>query len=383
MRWVYHPPPALRLPRHTSPHSSSAIALTRVAPVPEILLLDNGSRRPQSTLALRALAQHLAGHLGQSVQPVSLAHSDQVPSERLDGRPATTLEPWLRGRLEAGARDFLLLPLFFGLSAALTEAVPALAAQLRAAFGPFSLTLAPPLCPLPQGEPRLTSILLDRLTSAARAVAQPPRRVVMVDHGSPSPQVNAARRWVAADLKALLTASGATGAAGITGMTGMAESDSPRPAGTRDPEVQAPGAAPGALATHSLFPQAQFPEIPVSAKLVPAVPPASHHPGDILLVEAAMERRPGAQYDFNGELLIEVLHRLGREDDRVPVFVLPLFLFAGRHAGPGGDLATISATVQAEFPTLDIHLAGLVGDHPGLIDILASRYREASRGQGL
>ena len=282
--------------------------------MPEILLLDNGSRRPQSTLALRALARRLAGRLGQAVQPVSLAHSDQVPSERLDGWPAATLEPWLRGRLEAGARDFLLLPLFFGLSAALTEAVPALAAQLGTEFGPFTLTLAPPLCPLPQGEPRLTSILLDRLAGAARATAQPPRRVVMVDHGSPSPQVNAARRWVAADLKARL---------------------------------------------------------------------AALQPHGILLVEAAMERRPGAQYDFNGELLIEILRRLGREDGRDPVFVLPLFLFAGRHAGPGGDLATISATVQAEFPRLEIHLAGLVGDHPGLIDVLAARYREASRGQCL
>ena len=282
--------------------------------MPEILLLDNGSRRPQSTLALRALAERLAGRLGQAVQPVSLAHSDQVPSARLDGRPAFILEPWLRGRLDAGARDFLLLPLYFGLCAALTEAVPALVAQLRAECGPFTLTLAPPLCPLPQGEPRLTSILLDRLASAARPMAQPPRRVVMVDHGSPSPKVNAARRWVAADLKAQLAAS---------------------------------------------------------------------QPHDILLVEAAMERRPGAQYDFNGELLIEVLRRLGREDDRDPVFVLPLFLFAGRHAGPGGDLAEISATVQGEFPTLAIHLTGLVGDHPGLIHILAARYREASQRESL
>lgn len=278
--------------------------------MPEILLLDNGSRRPQSTLALRALAECLAEHLGQAVAPVSLAHSDQVPPDRLDGQPAATLEPWLRARLTDGSRDFLLLPLFFGLSAALTEAVPTLAAQLRTECGPFALTLAPPLCPLPEGEPRLTAILLDRLNSAARATGRPPRRVVMVDHGSPSPQVNAARRWLAADLKARL-------------------------------------------------------------------------PGDTHLEEAAMERRPGARYDFNGELLIEVLRRLGREDDLSPVFVLPLFLFAGRHAGPGGDLAEISATVQGEFPRLAVHLTGLVGDHPGLIDILAARYREASAREPL
>ena len=105
--------------------------------------------------------------------------------------------------------------------------------------------------------------------------------------------------------------------------------------------------------------------------------------GDSHLEEAAMERRPGAQYDFNGELLIEVLRRLAREDDLSPLFVLPVFLFAGRHAGPGGDLAEISATVQGEFPTLAIHLTGLVGDHPGLIHILAARYREASQRESL
>lgn len=275
----------------------------------EILLLDNGSKRPQSTRALRTLALGLGERLGRPIQPVSLAHSDQVPSDRLDGSPAATLEPWLRSRLLAGGGRFLILPLFFGLSAALTEGIPALATRLEAELGPFALDLAPPLCPLPQGEPRLTAILLDRLATTARETGQEPRRLIMVDHGSPSPQVNATRRWLAADLKARLS-------------------------------------------------------------------------GGVRLEEAAMERRPGAQYDFNGDLLIEVLRRLGREDAKTPVFVLPVFLFAGRHAGPGGDLAEIRATVQAECPDLAIHLAGLVGDHPGLIDILASRYREATQGAG-
>ena len=269
----------------------------------EILLLDNGSRRPQSTLALRDLAARLAARLRQPVQPVSLAHSDLISADKLAGQPAITLETRLLDRLRQGIQRFLVIPLFFGPSGALTEAIPALAARLRADAGPLDVRLAAPLCPLPQGEPRLTAILLDRIATTARETQFQPRRLVLVDHGSPRPEVNAARRWVAADLRARLEAG-------------------------------------------------------------------------IQVEEAAMERRAGPQYDFNGELLLEVLRRLARADSQGPVFVAPLFLFAGRHAGPGGDLDEIAGAVKAEYPALRIALTGLVGDHPALLDILASRYQE-------
>ncbi|MCC7279536.1 MAG: cobalamin biosynthesis protein CbiX [Chromatiaceae bacterium] len=269
----------------------------------EILLLDNGSRRPQSTLALRDLAARLAARLRQPVQPVSLAHSDLISADKLAGQPAITLETRLLDRLRQGVQRFLVIPLFFGPSGALTEAIPALAARLRADAGPLDVRLAAPLCPLPQGEPRLTAILLDRIATAARETQFQPRRLVLVDHGSPRPEVNAARRWVAADLRSRLAAG-------------------------------------------------------------------------IQVEEAAMERRAGPQYDFNGELLLEVLRRLARADSQGPVFVAPLFLFAGRHAGPGGDLDEIAGAVKVEYPALRIALTGLVGDHPALLDILASRYQE-------
>jgi len=270
----------------------------------EILLLDNGSRRPQSTLAMRGLAARLSALLRRPIQPVSLAHSDLIPSDMLHGQAANTLEPWLIARRHGGCQRFLILPLFFGPTGALTEAIPAMTARLGAEIGPLDVHLAAPLCPLPQGESRLTAILLDRVRSTARETGQVPERLVLVDHGSPSPQVNAARRWLAADLRARLAAS-------------------------------------------------------------------------IRVEEAAMERRPGPQYDFNGELLIEALRRLGCADSHSPIFIVPLFLLAGRHAGPGGDLDSIIGLVKTEYPGIDIHLTGLVGDHPALLDILMSRYLEA------
>ncbi len=61
-----------------------------------ILLIDNGSRRADSTLNLRRLAALLSERAGEQVLPLSLLHSDQVPSDQLGNRPARTLEPTLR-----------------------------------------------------------------------------------------------------------------------------------------------------------------------------------------------------------------------------------------------------------------------------------------------
>ncbi len=161
-----------------------------------LLLVDNGSKRPDSTLNLRRLAEALAGRIGEPVQPVSLLHADQVPSDLLDGRPADTFAPALRRLLSLGKRDLVLLPLFFGPSRALTQFVPDTAASLAAELGDFRLRIAPPLCPLPNGEQRLVAILQDNIRQTADSLSIVPRSVVLVDHGTPLPEVTAVRRWL-------------------------------------------------------------------------------------------------------------------------------------------------------------------------------------------
>lgn len=265
-----------------------------------ILLVDNGSSRPDSTLNLRRIAARLAECVGEPIRPVSLLHADRVPAERLDGQPAEILAPTLRYLVSTGERDLVVLPLFFGPSRALTQFVPELAAEVAAELGDFRLELAPELCPLPAGERRLIEILADNLAAAATDAAIEPRRVVLVDHGSPIPEVTAVRHWLA---------------------LGLVE------------------------------------------RLGPAV----------RLEEAVMERRPGPDYDFNGPLLEDVLIRLAEDDDETPILLSMLFLSAGRHAGPAGDIARIRASVEARFQRLRILVAPLVGEHPALVDILADR----------
>jgi len=270
-----------------------------------LVLLDNGSTRAQSTLSLRRIAGALSERISEHVHPVSLMHADKVPVAALDGRPADTLEPFLRTRAMAGARRFLILPLFFGLSRALTASVPATAEQVGADIAPLDLSIADVLCPLPAGNPQLTEILCDNLWLCARDAGISPERVVFVDHGSPTPEVTAVRQHLAVDLRKQL---------------GKACS----------------------------------------------------------VEEAVMERRAGAEYDFNGDLLEMVLRRLAEEDRDSPVILSMLFMFAGRHAGPAGDVEHIYRTVENAFPGFRVHQSPLIGSHPLLIGILQSRFESLS-----
>ncbi|WP_343043882.1 CbiX/SirB N-terminal domain-containing protein [Marichromatium bheemlicum] len=259
---------------------------------------------------MRGLAATLGARCHQTVTPVSLGHVDHIPAAELDGQAAVLLEPLLEARLAAGLREFLILPLLFGRNAALTNTLPALTARLRVRHGPFTLRLAPELCPLPEGEPRLVELLAEQLEHCATTAGRTPRRVILVDHGSPRPQVSAVRAWLATRLNERL---GAT----------------------------------------------------------------------VQLEQAVMERRPEASYDFNGALLETQLEQLAATGRDTPIFLVMLFLAPGRHAGPGGDIATICARAEQAHPGLRIHTTDLVGTHPLLIDILATRLQQRTRHRAL
>jgi sirohydrochlorin ferrochelatase len=273
--------------------------------MPDILLVDNGSKRAEASLSLRQLAAGLQARVGRPITPVSLLHSDSIPASALHGSPALTLAPYLREQLTRDHRAFIVLPLFFGRSRALTSYIPDTVAALRVDFGDFRLDTAPPLCPLPQGEPRLVDILSDNLARCRAQAERPLEQVFLVDHGSPIQPVTAVRQWLAAALAPRLDAG-------------------------------------------------------------------------IGLTEAAMERRPGKDYDFNGPLLAEALERHANAHPTASVAVLMQFLAAGRHAGADGDVVNICREVTQRHPGFSIQLSPLMGSHPRLIDILADRLETIS-----
>lgn len=82
------------------------------------------------------------------------------------------------------------------------------------------------------------------------------------------------------------------------------------------------------------------------------------------LIGCSMERREGPAYAFNEPLLADALG--GAQGQAV---VLMLFLLPGRHAGPGGDVARIC--LQHAPAAVRPRLSPLLGEHPGLVDLLA------------
>jgi len=177
-----------------------------MSPPTACFLFDNGSLRPEATLGLRAVAAELEKRLGQPVLAVSLLHSSAVDANALGGSPAQLLEPALKRALSEGLRSVVLLPLFFGPSGALTEYLPDRVRSLLSAA--------------PGAEVRLARWLVDPADRADRRIAQALARrvrdcfrergltssthVVLVDHGSPQPDVAAVRNRLGQQMGELL-----------------------------------------------------------------------------------------------------------------------------------------------------------------------------------
>lgn len=263
---------------------------------PCTFLLDNGSLAPASVLRLREIARDLARRIGEPVAPVSLLHSSGISADDLHGVPAEIFEPAVMRRAAAGGREFLVVPLFFGPSRALTEYLPERVRALRSRCPELKVRLAPAL--FAADDRRLARILADQVRAIGAS-----GRIALVDHGSPVPEVTAVREALAEQLRREL--------------------------------------------------------------------------GDGALVAGCcMERRPEAEYDFNGPLLEELLGREGWRESAVTVALQ--FLLPGRHAGPDGDVAAICRRAASVHPRLRTRLTPLVGEHPELVEILADR---RSRGQ--
>jgi sirohydrochlorin ferrochelatase len=164
------------------------------------ILVDNGSLEPAPTLALRELATRLGEKLGERVEPVSLLHSSGTDPSFLGGTRAEILLPAIEQRLAQGQNEFILLPLFFGPSRALTVYLPENLQRLRTKYPHLNIQLAPPL--FSSTDDRLAAILADHV----RAHLDPSGtdRVALVDHGSPVPAVTSVRNKLARQLGTLL-----------------------------------------------------------------------------------------------------------------------------------------------------------------------------------
>ncbi|NNM28448.1 MAG: cobalamin biosynthesis protein CbiX, partial [Akkermansiaceae bacterium] len=128
---------------------------------PCTLLVDNGSYRPEATLSLRRIAAALGEEAGTTVHPVSLLHSTKVDPADLDGTPAQIFEPFVKARHAAdGTNSFLVVPFFFGHTAAIFEYLPQRVREMRADWPELEVRVAPCMVDLDNPEDRTVAGIL-------------------------------------------------------------------------------------------------------------------------------------------------------------------------------------------------------------------------------
>ncbi len=174
-------------------------------PKPSVFLVDNGSLRPAATLSLRALCRRLQAVLGCEVVPVSIMHSNQVAPALLDGQPAEIFEQALRRRLAEGIDEFIVLPLFFGPSRAITKFIPLASSVVRSEYLNLRVRVAESLVTASAPDDhRVAQILTDQVRQTIRLRGLLKPHVVTVDHGSPIAPVTEVRNLIGQQMQAML-----------------------------------------------------------------------------------------------------------------------------------------------------------------------------------
>jgi len=172
---------------------------------PCTLLVDNGSYRAESTLSLRRLAAQLSEAVDHEVHAVSLLHSTRAKPEELGGVSAEIFEPFLKKRRAEGVHSFLVVPMFFGHSAAIYEYLPQRVIELREKWPELEVRVAPCMVDLANREDTgVAEILADLVRKKMREEELVRPAVTLVDHGTPRKTVNEVRNFLGEQLKELL-----------------------------------------------------------------------------------------------------------------------------------------------------------------------------------
>ncbi|GAB5560098.1 MAG: hypothetical protein SynsKO_17450 [Synoicihabitans sp.] len=165
--------------------------------VQKCFLVDNGSLRPASTLALRRVAAALSKQLGREIVPASLLHSNRVSTTDLEGNPAKILETELRSFAESSGERALVLPLFFGPSGALVDYIPERVESLVKEFPQLRVSVAGSLeSPSDDSAELIADALCDEINRVYSEHTLETPTVIVTDHGTPLPSVSAVRNRV-------------------------------------------------------------------------------------------------------------------------------------------------------------------------------------------
>ncbi|MDQ8204904.1 hypothetical protein [Pelagicoccus sp. SDUM812003] len=169
-----------------------------------VVLLDNGSLKPEAVFSLRRIAAELSKRLDRSITPVSLLHSGKIDPVELDGERAWTWKRFLKSIQDQSVERVFVLPLFFGPSSAIVDYLPKVWRETMSAEQRCRLIVGRPLVNRDDPSDDEVARILERATRARLADMEASPTVIVVDHGSPIPQVAECRNMVAKQLGARL-----------------------------------------------------------------------------------------------------------------------------------------------------------------------------------
>ena len=172
-----------------------------------VVLVDNGSLRPEVVLGLRRLASDLEGTLGIPVWAASYAHSNGIDPDALGGYPGLLLSDCLEMLTVRGARWIGVQPLLLASGSAIYRGIrKTVDSFLDRVDGKCRVDVAPALCDASEvRELTIAKIIASRVEEVLRSASgESWVDVVVVDHGSPFREVAAVRNELAVDVEQLL-----------------------------------------------------------------------------------------------------------------------------------------------------------------------------------
>jgi sirohydrochlorin ferrochelatase len=272
------------------------------------ILVDNGSLRSDAELFTRKLSRRLEIDTGIPVIAASLAHSDRIPIESLNGIPVPIFEALLEQQCRQNNLKYLwVIPFLLVTGGVIYEKIQSFLHVFSQMYPHIAFDMAEGLVSVSDPvESGVIGMIADQIQEVLKQNQLTRPRVVLVDHGSPNPAGARTRNGVAEGLASIL--------------------------GDR----------------------------------VEGVIPAS------------MERRSGADYDFNEPLLERALTESVQQGH--PEIVLArLFLQPGKHSGRAGDIEQICRSVSGRFPQLRIFNLPRVFSQKRLVQLLKRRLRQVSK----
>ncbi len=172
---------------------------------PVCLLMDNGSLKPEATLNLRHIAEQLTALSGHKIRPISLLHSSSIKIDRLNCQKAELFEPTVRSLAQDGVFNFIVIPLFFGPSRALTRYLPDRITHLKKTYPQLKIRIAKHLVDVDEGTDfSMSHILTEGILRVIKNNNLKNPAVILVDHGTPEPAVNKVRIYLTRQLNTSL-----------------------------------------------------------------------------------------------------------------------------------------------------------------------------------